>query len=122
MTKRVNQDPSEIGAGWDLRPELERLHDECFGWALHCCFGRRADAEEVLQSAYLKLLSGRARFSGSSSFKTWLLAVIRNTAADEARRATRGADGLSEYQVSVQFAVNDESPGTELDRRETHME
>jgi len=122
MTKRVNQDPGKIGAGWDMSDELERLHAECFGWALHCCSGRHADAEEVLQSAYLKLLSGRARFGGRSSFKTWLLAVIRNTATDEARRAMRGADGLNEYQVTVQTAVNHQSPDMELDRRETHTE
>ena len=112
MTKRVNPDHNETGVECDMRTELDRLQDERFGWALHCCFGRGANAEEVLQSAYLELLSGRARFGGRSSFKTWLLSVIRNTATDEAQRAIRGADGLTEYQLSVQAAVNDESPGT----------
>jgi len=37
-------------------------------------------AEDVLQSAYLKVLEGKAVFDGRSSFKTWLFAVIRNTA------------------------------------------
>ena len=42
-----------------------------------------------MQEAYLKILAGRARFGGRSSFKTWLLALIRLTAADEWRRAER---------------------------------
>ena len=105
-----------------MRAELERLHGECFGWALHCCSGQRTEAEEVLQYAYLKVLSGRARFRGGSSFKTWLLAVIRNTALDQARRATRGAARLSEYEVAAEPAVNIQSPGAELERREKHTE
>lgn len=35
----------------------------------------------MLQTAYLKVLDGRARFDGASSPKTWLFAVIRRTAA-----------------------------------------
>ena len=48
-----------------LRAELERHHVESFGWALHCCGRRRDDAENVLQLAYLKVLSGRAVFEVS---------------------------------------------------------
>src|SRR5262245_24948657 len=44
-----------------------------------------ADAEEVLQTVYLSILEGRARFDGRSAFKTWLFAVVRNV-ANRARR------------------------------------
>jgi len=71
----------------DLRGELERLHVASFGWALWCCGRRRDEAEEVLQSAYLKILEGRARFDGNSSFRTWAFGVIRNTAAEHRRQA-----------------------------------
>ena len=72
-----------------LRAKVGALHDASFAWALQCC-GRDASlAEEVLQNAYLKILDGRARFAGRSSFKTWLLALIRNTAIDECRRVSR---------------------------------
>jgi RNA polymerase sigma-70 factor (ECF subfamily) len=69
-----------------LRAELERHHASSYGWALNCCRGDAAEAEDVLQAAYLKVLDGRARYGGRAAFKTWLLAVIRRTAADERRR------------------------------------
>lgn len=41
----------------------------------------------MLQASYLKLLEGKARFAGRSSFKTFLFGVIRRTAAERRRRA-----------------------------------
>jgi RNA polymerase sigma-70 factor (ECF subfamily) len=70
----------------ELQPELERLHGASFGWALSCCSRNREDAEEVLQTVYLKILEGKARFRGESSLKTWLFAVIRKTAISEQRK------------------------------------
>jgi RNA polymerase sigma factor (sigma-70 family) len=70
----------------ELKAELERLHSSSFGWTLNCCRRDRAEAEEVLQTVYLKILEGKARFRGEASFKTWLFAVIRKTAASEQRR------------------------------------
>jgi RNA polymerase sigma-70 factor (ECF subfamily) len=70
----------------ELRRQLETCHRQSYTWALHCCRMDRVEAEEVLQTAYLKVLDGRARFGGRSSFSTWLFAVIRRTAADERRR------------------------------------
>jgi RNA polymerase sigma-70 factor (ECF subfamily) len=69
----------------DLRDELERLHSASFGWALWCCDHRREDAEEVLQTAYLKVLEGAARFNGRSSLRTWFFAVVRRTAWEQRR-------------------------------------
>jgi RNA polymerase sigma-70 factor (ECF subfamily) len=70
-----------------LERDLVALHPASFGWALDCCHRNHAEAEEVLQAAYLKVLDGRARFDGASTFKTWLFAVIRRTAAERRRRS-----------------------------------
>jgi RNA polymerase sigma-70 factor (ECF subfamily) len=70
----------------ELEDELERLHPASFGWALFCCDRRREEAEEVLQTAYLKVLDGRASFNGWSSLRTWFFAVIRRTAWEQRRR------------------------------------
>ncbi len=69
-----------------LEEDLERLHPASFAWSVACCRGNPAEAEEILQTAYLKVLEGRARFGGRSSFKTWLFAVIRRTAQSQRRR------------------------------------
>lgn len=69
----------------ELRSELEKHHPAAYGWALHCCGRNPGDAEDVLQTAYLRILGGKARFNGNSSFRTWLFAVVRNAAADQQR-------------------------------------
>jgi RNA polymerase sigma factor (sigma-70 family) len=71
----------------ELRLQLERVHTDCFGWAMACCGRDRDNAEEVLQTVYLTVLDGRARYDGLSSFRTWLFGVIRRTAASERRNA-----------------------------------
>src|SRR5436190_19282193 len=54
----------------DLRSSLESLHEASFAWAMCCCRFVRSEAEDTLQLAYMKVLEGRARFGGRSSFRT----------------------------------------------------
>lgn len=70
----------------ELKAELEKLHQASFGWALNCCRHNRSDAEEVLQTVYLKILQGKAIYRGESKLQTWLFAVIRKTAVTERRK------------------------------------
>jgi RNA polymerase sigma factor (sigma-70 family) len=70
----------------ELKQQLERVHADCFGWAMACCGRDRDDAEEVLQTVYLNVLDGRAHYDARSSFRTWLFGVIRRTAASERRK------------------------------------
>lgn len=69
-----------------LEAGLERLHEESFGWALSCCSGDHARAEDVLQNTYVRVLSGQAVFAGRSLFRTWLFGVIRRVAIEDSRR------------------------------------
>ena len=71
----------------EIEGELERLHTAGFAWAMACCGRRKEEAEDVLQTSYLKILDGHARFAGRSSFQTFLFGVIRRTAAEERRRS-----------------------------------
>lgn len=70
----------------DHAAELEALHPDAFGWAMHCCGGDQSLAEDVLQTAYVKVAEERARFDGQSAFRTWWFGVIRFTALEELRR------------------------------------
>jgi len=70
----------------ELQEELARLHSASVGWALWCCGHRQDEAEDVVQTAYLKILDRSATFDGRSSLRTWLFGVIRRTAVAQQRR------------------------------------
>lgn len=84
-----------------LKMQLEKYHRQSYLWALSCCSHDPVAAEDVLQTVYLKLLEGRARFAGKSQFKTWLFGVIRNTAADARRRKWLRQLKLVQYRERV---------------------
>ena len=46
-------------------------------------------AEELTEDTFVKVVVKRPRFSGKSSFKTWLYAIGRNVAVDHLRRISR---------------------------------
>ena len=100
----------------ELRALLEMNHQASYGWALGCCARDPAEAESVLQAVYLKVLEGRARFEGRSSFKTWLFAVIRKTALDERRRNMLRGLRLLRFGQAAMFRAPEESPRS-TDRR-----
>lgn len=106
----------------ELRAELEQNHAACFGWALSCCRRDPTEAEEVLQTVYLKILEGKARFRGEASLKTWLFAVIRKTAASEYRRnlLRRLRSAVSSEQVSEREPAGGEVDAA-FDRSEEQM-
>ena len=97
---------------YELERELERLHGESWGWALSCTGHDRELAQEVLQTAYLRMLSGIATSSGRSSMRTWAFGVIRVTALEELRkrrRSTARVDGGAEPADAV-----DSAPGPDV--------
>ena len=95
-----------------LPGELERMHPASFGWALWCCNHRREEAEEVLQTTYLKILEGTARFDGKSSLRTWLFAVIRRTAMERRRRQWLRGQIFDRWQASQPEAPFPPDPET----------
>lgn len=106
----------------ELKAELETLHSASFGWALNCCRRDWAEAEEVLQTVYLKILEGKACFRGEASLRTWLFAVIRKTAISEHRknvlRKLRWSDCSQQTPVRVSAA---NQPAQALERSETQV-
>lgn len=72
-----------------LLENLRSDHSRNYGWSLACCAWQRDLAEDVLQEAYLRVLDGRAVFSGQSSHRTWFFAVIKRIAGEIHRTQTR---------------------------------
>ena len=106
----------------ELKGELERLHGSSFGWALSCCRRDRATAEEVLQTVYLKILEGKARYRGEASIKTWLFAVIRKTAIGEHRKRLLRSLRLSAVpdQTTLRSSFGEE-PAMAFERSEAQL-
>ena len=74
-----------------LRHIISQQHEASYRWACHCCHGDPELAKDVLQSVYLKILEGKARFDQQSQVKTWLFSIIRFTAIDELKKQTSPA-------------------------------
>lgn len=100
----------------ELERELERLHADSWGWALACTGRDRALAEDALQNAYLRVLSGRVRFDGRSRFKSWLFGVIRMTAMEELRRTNRWRARSVDADMAE---AADPAPGADVTAEET---
>jgi RNA polymerase sigma-70 factor (ECF subfamily) len=107
----------------ELKTELEKLHSSSFGWALSCCRRDRAEAEEVLQTVYLKILEGKASYRGEASFKTWLFAVIRKTAISEHRKSLLRKLRLTSDsdRIMLQGSLAEE-PATRFERSEAQVQ
>ncbi len=69
--------------------ELLPWYEPGYHWARQCCDFEEDLARDVVQDSFLKVLEGRAKFNGSSSLKTWLFSIIRNTAIDHRRKMMR---------------------------------
>ncbi len=68
------------------RSALEAIHSQVYGWALSRCGFDHAAAEDLMQQAYVELLSGKARFDNKSSLKTFVFSVVQNLARGRFRR------------------------------------
>ena len=92
------------------RSALKGIHDQLFGWALSRCDYDAAAAEDLVQQAYLELLSGKALFDERSSLKTFVFAVVQNLARSRYRRKARHLKLIMEHASEVDSAASPEEP------------
>jgi RNA polymerase sigma-70 factor (ECF subfamily) len=67
---------------------IRRLHNSLVGVAASI-IGSRAQAEEVVQDAWLAVFAGIDRFEGRSSLVTWVFSIVLNRARTRASREGR---------------------------------
>lgn len=102
----------------ELEQELTAHHADAFGWALNCCEGDEQEAEDVLQSTYVKVLAGRARYGAQAAFRTWLFGVIRFTALEHRRRQRSHAARAERLAAEPDPPAGVEAPDTRVIRAE----
>jgi RNA polymerase sigma-70 factor (ECF subfamily) len=88
------------------RSALEAIHGDVFGWALSRCDRDPHAAEDLMQQAYVELLTGRARFDGRSSLKTFVFGVVQNLARSRYRRLA------SRLRLARQYAATEVEAAT----------
>lgn len=91
------------------RSALEALHSQVYGWALSRCDYDHAAAEDLMQQAYVELLSGNARFDNNSTLKTFVFAVVQNLARSRFRRLATRLRLVRQY-LPASEAVDDAQP------------
>jgi RNA polymerase sigma-70 factor (ECF subfamily) len=88
---------------------FERLVGRHLGWSLGFAerlVGGRHEAEDLVQTAFLRVWQGAARWEPKAKFSTWLYRVLHNLCMDQFRARGTGYEALDEE-------LADESPGTE---------
>jgi len=81
-----NEDEPEPAAGAsEVAAMLEEQREPALRFALRL-LGNPHDAEEAVQEAFMNLLRSPEGFRGRSSFRTYVLAAVRNSCLDEWRR------------------------------------
>ena len=83
-----------------VRLVTERNNQRLFraAWAI---LKNRAEAEDAVQSAYLRAFAAAASFQGRSSLTTWLTKIVINEALGRRRSAQRRLAGLDGTSVTV---------------------
>lgn len=72
----------EVGLMSDL---FERHHRSVYGFLYRMC-GNRAQAEDLVQEVFLRILKYRETYQPRTSFTAWMYGIARNAYIDQARK------------------------------------
>ena len=97
---------------------LEAIHSQLYGWALTRCGFDRSAAEDLMQEAYVAVLSGAARFDNKSTLKTFLFSVVQNLARSRFRQVASRMRLLTTYTAGAEDQGQDEA---RVDDRESRQ-
>ena len=90
------------------RSALEAMHGQVYGWALSRCDYDHEAAKDLMQQAYVELLSGNARFDNKSSLKTFVFGVVQNLARSRYRRLATRLRLVRQYLPEEEVATDPE--------------
>ena len=74
-------------------------------WVAHALVGTRADAEDVVQEAFIKAFSSFHQFKPGTNLKAWLFRILTNTCINGYRKAQRrpqtaDGDDVEDWQIA----------------------
>lgn len=106
---------------------IDQHQDRVFALAMNLCRGRRDDAEELAQEAFLRALEAIAQFRGESLFSTWMHRIVVNlhlnrsstlAARARARQLTLSPRGDGDEGRTLDVAAPGGAPGEQADLAE----
>jgi RNA polymerase sigma-70 factor (ECF subfamily) len=96
------------------RHAFERIVERHYGWALGFAdrlLGNRHEAEDLVQTAFLRVWDVAARWEAKAKFSTWLYRVLYNLCMDQLR--SRRVEASERLDGEFAESVPDETPGGE---------
>jgi RNA polymerase sigma-70 factor (ECF subfamily) len=98
----ATQDPQRVGEQFDAL--FQRSRRRVYRFAYHLT-GNAADAEDVMQDAYVRAWQHFDRFDITRSFEGWLFRIITNRVIDLRRRQKR----VPMYSLDTAFYLGEET-------------
>ena len=89
----------------EIQSSLAEIRPRLLGFA-RLQLRSAAAAEDAVQDALLAAMEGAAKFSGASSFQTWVFSILKNKIIDELRRSSRTQTDV-DAEVALDEAVPD---------------
>ncbi len=100
------------GDPYGFNAVLDRHNESLYRFLLRMMSGNSAQAEDLFQDVFLKVIEKKKDYNSKMSFKTWLFTIARNTAVDFIRKESyRKHNSLDEPA----FAADDFSNVSKLD-------
>lgn len=96
-------DRCRAGDGTAYTALIERYQERVFNTCLRMC-GRREDAEDFTQEAFIRALQSLDRFDGRARFYTWLFRIAVNVVLTARRKQMRSRT----YSIDSGFTENGE--------------
>ncbi|MGH7151706.1 MAG: sigma-70 family RNA polymerase sigma factor [Planctomycetota bacterium] len=84
--------------------------------------GSESEAEDLTQETFVRAYERFGSFRAGTNCRAWLLAILRNLAADRHRASRRGAQPAPLEEAGVDPAAADEAPPPEIEDEETFLE
>jgi RNA polymerase sigma-70 factor (ECF subfamily) len=103
-----------MAVGRNDRRAFARLVERHYGWALGFAdrlLGTRHEAEDSVQTAFLRVWQRAARWEPNAKFSTWLYRVLYNLCMDQLR--ARHATSIEPLEGEFVEALADEAPSSE---------
>ena len=95
---------------------FDRLYSELYRFVVAVCAkeGGGADAEDLAQITWLKVLNAKESYGGGGKLRPWIARIAKNTTIDEHRRRGRANEGSLDEMMAPPEGAGYEPPDTDI--------